>query len=493
MNHINNTRSFVISLAIILAGCASEENKTNIEPQNDDKSQNSDSITISGAAFEWEHENMKDCAAQKGTYGLSFNLDSLFDNPNYDMVIDTFQYEDLRVLRSIPYAKHGHWFKEGDLFEKFNGISSYLETIKPIAQKYAEAKRSGKQSEYWSLWQSDYPKTYSMIELNEKEINFIKRVDLEIEKRNQNRYVNNKGLKLLNVDLSENLNYLQLSDTSAYLLLGNNNFCISETRAEQMFNPYEYYHGLPHYITTDLYLSAYNAYLAWLIQYVEENEILPQLRVFTNTMLEQSLKELETCTDNEIRPLVEHSVVYYAIANTLFNEIPKAKNNNEEDYTSESNEKIKLPENLREIYNKELKYIYAETDVDISKFLGVQMLYSLFKPRGFYTRNDDTKMYFRGMMWLQNAKYRMKNLNTPLYLALQYNRSNPSLKSKMEKMNNLLTYLIGDIDNCSIMDLSKRLNSDFGIKSDADIKDQYKQSLVKDYLIKENKKMQQNI
>lgn len=506
MNYKTISKGLLFLLGLSLASCASDGGKTadgSTSNGNDEsalasseKTEESetikliDSTLIKSAAFDWDHDALKDYAAQNGTCGLSFNLDSLFKHINYDSIIgslhfDSLYYEDLRVLRSIPYAQHGQWFKEGDLFEKFNSIGSYLDIIKPIAKKLADDQReeTPRRSEYWILWEKDYPKTYDLIKLNEKESAFVKRVDEEIEKRKQKRYVKNNGLYLLNVDLAENLNYIDLSNTSAYSLLSRDNFCISETQAEQMYNPYEFYHNMPHYITTDLYLSAYNAYLAWLILHVEETKILPDVRNFVSAMFKQSLKELETCTDENIRPVVEHVVVYYAIANRLFNTLPRSEND-----SSASVDKTILPAKLMKIYNNEMSEIDQEKDINFSGFLNEQMLYSLFKPRGFYTRNADTKMYFRGMMWLQYAKYRMNNLEIPLYMALQYNRADPSLKKNMDQLNNLLTYLIGDIDNCSIMDLAKRLSSDFGIKSNADIKNKSKLALVKDYLKAENKR-----
>ena len=35
--------------------------------------------------------------------------------------------------------------------------------------------------------------------------------------------------------------------------------------------------------------------------------------------------------------------------------------------------------------------------------------YSLFKPRGNYTRNEVLKHYFRAMMWLQTAPFHADN------------------------------------------------------------------------------------
>ena len=124
MKYTDISRGILFSLAISLTGCFSEGEKekpaeeTSTESENNEESTDEqiiieevkpiDSTVIKGAAFEWNHEFLKDCTAKAGTLGLSFNVDSMYDNINYDMAIEDFQYEELRLLRSIPYAKHGH-------------------------------------------------------------------------------------------------------------------------------------------------------------------------------------------------------------------------------------------------------------------------------------------------------------------------------------------------------------------------------------------------
>ncbi|MCQ2229235.1 MAG: DUF3160 domain-containing protein [Bacteroidales bacterium] len=478
MKYTKITTGFLLSLSLSLAGCSCSGNdKSNSSTdgnQSDNEESGSNNGYFSGAAYEWSFDKItKDCAAPKGTFGLSFNLDSLYSNISYDIAIDHYSYEELRVLRSIPYAKHGHWFKEADLYEKFNGINEYIETTKPIIKQYAIDERNNQKSDYWKLWESNYPQTYKTVNLNDEEISFVKRVDAEIEKRLKNRYIERDGLMLLNIDLAENINYLCRPSQAAINMLRDNSFCISETGAEQMYNPYEYYHKLPHYITTDLFLSAYNAYLAWMIQTVEEENIYPLICNFTNMMYDQSVNELNSCTDESIMKLAQHAVVYYAIACRLATGIDKV-----------------LPDDLQDIYNEEIGKIESFSD-DKSELFGLFMSYSTFKPRGFYTRNTNTQNYFKVMMWLQSAKYRINtddNIVYPLFLSLQYERASYSLKAEINKVNNLLTYLIGENDNCSMIDISEKLAADFDITNDSDLKDSDKLASVRDYLQNENER-----
>ena len=71
----------------------------------------------------------KQLAKNEGTpdhYGLSFDFDKFYCNPNYDIALDSFSFEELRLLRSIPYARNGHWFKEDEICEKLLTIKQYI-------------------------------------------------------------------------------------------------------------------------------------------------------------------------------------------------------------------------------------------------------------------------------------------------------------------------------------------------------------------------------
>ncbi len=66
---------------------------------------------------------------------------------------------------------------------------------------------------------------------------------------------------------------------------------------------------------------------------------------------------------------------------------------------------------MKSSYKEEIAKALAARD-NVSDFLEynpVLFPYSLFKPRGHYTRNEELKRYFRAMMWLQSAPFCLDN------------------------------------------------------------------------------------
>ena len=174
--------------------------------------------------------------APRVNYGLSFDLDKFYCNPNYDIALDSFSFEELRLLRSIPYARNGHWFKEGEICEKLLTIKQYIQDLKPIAKQYAKEEFEKNLSEYWKLWDEDYPKTYSFISLNDEEQAFVARIDERIAELNKLRYVDVDGVILPNSQLLYNKSYVDIADDKFWDNLQTQNFTISDDQYSQLFN-----------------------------------------------------------------------------------------------------------------------------------------------------------------------------------------------------------------------------------------------------------------
>jgi len=92
------------------------------------------------------------------------------------------------------------------------------------------------------------------------------------------------------------------------------------------------------------------------------------------------------------------------------------------------------------------------TSAFMQDYREVQFAYSLFRPRGHYTRNENLQRFFRGMMWLQSVPFGMDHLDEVkeaivMAYALQENQV---ASNNYEKMNQLIRFLMGEPDNISI-------------------------------------------
>lgn len=409
-------------------------------------------------------------------YGLSFDFSQFYENPNYNIDLSEFSYEELRILRSMPYAHHGHWFKEGEICEKFQAIRKYRLDMMPVARAYAKEVIEKSESDYWKLWHTNYNKTYSLIELSEEEKAFVKRVDAKIAELEKVKNFAPEGLVINNPNLLINRSYIEDLSDELYEHLRNDNFAITDIQYDQMFNPYEKsdYDNLPNYITTDLYLHTYHMYFSWVLKRLETKHFLPAIESLCNNLYKQSLQEIAEAKSVKDKELATFAATYYAIGMHLC-----------------SNKQVEnLPAELKDNYTTEIRNITALSD-NPSEFLDVLpdniFPYSLFKPRGHYTRSEKAKNYFKAMMWLQSAWFCMddnKGLQRALFLALQYNNSDETTKKLCRSVYDPLEFLMGVPDNIPVVELAGILDTELRINSLEDLNDQQKLNYARNVILK---------
>jgi hypothetical protein len=79
--------------------------------------------------------------------------------------------------------------------------------------------------------------------------------------------------------------------------------------------------------------------------------------------------------------------------------------------------------------------------------------YSLYRPRGHYTRSENLKRYFRGMMWLQTANFGLRNKAEVQAAVMQTYafKYDDQLVIIYKTLDELITFLMGKPDNLTIM------------------------------------------
>ena len=100
-----------------------------------------------------------------------------------------------------------------------------------------------------------------------------------------------------------------------------------------------------------------------------------------------------------------------------------------------------------------VKILKAEDDY--APFLGYTSViypYSLYRPRGHYTRSETLKRYFRAMMWIQDAPYGTDNPKQMQRAALMASviANDDVLKKCYQRLTEPLTFLMGPPDNVSV-------------------------------------------
>lgn len=354
---------------------------------------------------------------------------------DYKQDISHLSYEELRILRSYPYALHGYWFMEADLNSFFiNKTDWYFKLCDTLYYEYEYAVNS-----------RPYADTYDKVKLTPTEKAFIERIDRRMEELATQKYVTVDGYKLLNPSLCINLFQIYRPEPKFMEMLSLYNFVIAPTDYEQLFNVYESndYHQMPNFITTDLYLQAFHMYFSYVLKSLEKNHFTPTLRRVLHALYTESLN---LSRQKAIQDEAEYTATFFAIAYQLL-----------------TGSHLPVPHAYQEAYKDELRHIAACEDGS-SAFLGYTDIifpYSLFKPRGHYNRDESTQRYFCTMMWLQSAAFcreKTEALWRTIIMAAAFNRMADNTRKACLGMYDALTFLMGEPDNASIIEIADFLD-----------------------------------
>ena len=253
----------------------------------------------------------------------------------------------------------------------------------------------------------------------------------------------------MNISNIVNPTLLKDPDQRLWDYLGRNGFAIVPAQHQQLFHVYEQndYHEFPAFVTTDLFLQLYHLYFDCMLREVEQKELIPLLKEFCAEGEKTFIKRLQWEKENEEGRLyntlgaTEWLVTYFKVANALLKDQAPI---DDADALAEY-KRVMKSENVTSEY---LDY----TDVPFE--------YSLFRPRGHYTRNDNLKCYFRTMMWLQTVPFRTDvpfDMLKANILAVEVcdDYEHPRLHTLYKTLTEPMNYLMGQPDDVSIEQVNK--------------------------------------
>ena len=343
--------------------------------------------------------------------------------------ISRLSYEELRILRSYPYALHGYWFIEGDLNHFFCRKTDWYYDL--CANTLYESYEKN----------TPYADTYDKVKLLPEEKAFVEKVDRRMAELARHRYVTRKDCKLLSPLICVNFSQIEHPDGKLLALLDRCNFAIAPTDYEQLFNVYEAndYQQMPGFITTDVYLQAFHMYFSYVLKSLERNHFTPALQDVVQALHAECAK-LEQ--QEAVKAEAGYAATYFAIAHRLL-----------------TGRDLPVPAAFQPAYRAELQRLAALEDApsDFLKTGDIYFPYSLFKPRGHYTRDEASRHYFQCMMWLQTASFCRETpeaLWRTAVMAAALNRIPAGTRQKCLKLDQALTFLMGEPDNASILEMA---------------------------------------
>ncbi len=356
------------------------------------------------------------------------NLENMLKRIDTNMDISNLSLSELRVLRNAFAARQGYIFTTAELRSVFNGTSWYDSLM---------MERWGKEEETGQAIPLKYTKAESA---------FIKRIqDREKELLAQNFKA--AGGRIVNTDNIINPYQLENIDPRLDEALGRFGFAIVPQTQDQLFHVYERndYHNFPSFVTTDLYMQAFHFYFDCMTREVEEHALYPAMVELSQEMYKEMCRIAGTTRNNVLKQAAERNAAFYAIALSVLANKPLQA----------------VSDEFKVMAQQEVAYINEAKD-RTSEFLDYtehMYPYSLYKPRGHYTRSETLQRYFRGMMWLQSAPFKL-NVNDHLGAAALMATAladNPRLLELYERVNQPITFLFGAPDNITMLQLHQEM------------------------------------
>ena len=364
------------------------------------------------------------------------NVEKLKGKIDTQMDLSKLNLAELRAIRNAFAARQGYPFKDATLRALYNTTTWYNDALWDVSEK--EETTGKKFSPRYTKEQLAFTERIRARETELRKLNF--------------KPVN--GKKVVNMDNLINPFQLKEFDSKLYNMLGRNGFAIVPAEHNQLFHVYEKndYADFPSFITTDLYLQLFHLYFDCVLRDVEEKHLDSLMIVFSSQM-EAEMKTLTSSQDAEIKAAAEFGQAWFAVASWLFSH----------DKAPASAAKLSVPEAYKKMVMEEItKAFDAENGYsDMLEYFPPEEMfgYSLFRPRGHYTRSKVCSRYFRGMMWLQTAHFGTNKPSKMKQIALIANVFNqqPKLRAIYNKVSEPITYLMGTPDNVTLIQVANQI------------------------------------
>ncbi|MEN9444232.1 MAG: hypothetical protein RIS47_1122 [Bacteroidota bacterium] len=368
-----------------------------------------------------------------GSIITSALLESFRDTIDMKMDIEKLSLSDSRIIRSAFLARKGYCFMEADLRGIFSTTTWY--------DSIMEAR-------FWA--EEETPAKIGKITHLAAERQFIDKLivhENELKKRNFIEADDSKRANTANI-----VNFFQYTKVNPKLteMLAKFGFAIIPSDQIQLFHIYEQndYQQIPNFVTTDMFMQLFHMYFSYVLKTLEADQFTPALGQLCEQMMAQMTKLSQQTTDDKLREIADYNQTFYAIA-----------------YHTLTQKEVVLKPEQQKLYAQEIEHIEKAED-NFSTFLQytkVEFPYSLFKPRGHYTRTEAQKRYFRAMMWLQTAAFcltddaQFKRAIVSASVLAESEKNQTPLIALYKAILEPTNFLIGQADNVSILQLAQAM------------------------------------
>ncbi len=274
----------------------------------------------------------------------------------------------------------------------------------------------------------------------------------------------------------ENFNRFEFSPQARELLI-NNGFVVVPFWGEEFFAMYEpnRYDGVPNFITTDAMLHNYHLFFNHLLESMEKDHMIPEIKNLNKAMMNETLQQYESLKGSTWENAARRNLAFFTVGSLLMDP------------------QFQVPEAVQQEVSRELDLIKEHQQTAVSPVMSIGQSepdvledlkedYTQYIPRGHYTKSEELQNYFQTMMWYGRLTFRLKNedeTRSAALITLALNQGG-NLQN-WEKIYEPTCFFVGKSDDLGYYQYNQLLNqvydSEIKIKDLADSEDKWKDFL----------------
>lgn len=404
--------SFTAVLFIILSACGSEPTTSTTSPTTDvavapespqpqtDPKGEMFMGSGPGYAFQQSQEYIEFWGEAKAVPTLDLNQD-----------LTQMPLAEIRLLRQTVMARKGYLFEDEQVRSHFLGTNWY---------------------QPW--WKNNFQPVYDA-----EEKAFIEKA-LKVESQLQKGKFPEKG-GVIRPDRIANLVHFSKDVTpDIEPILAQQAVAIRPAQHEQLFHLYDRnnYESVPTFVTTDLYLQLLHIYFSRILQELETEKFSPVVENLCLRLYQENAADIANIEDATWKAAAEYNQMFYGMAYELL-----------------TGKRLSIPASMQEAYETELGKIQAASGQGSQLLKSEFFDFSLFKPRGHYTRTPALTAYFKAMMWLQTPPFYRENavaFDAAMVTATHFLES-PDIFKLYQTLSEPVAFLVGAPNRYSLQHL----------------------------------------
>lgn len=360
---------------------------------------------------------------------------SVIEELDTEQDITQLTLQELYILRSSVYARHGMLFEESELRSYWRDHTVWYDTL-----SRSRTLENGNQ-----IYQPDLP---------EAEQSFVERIDKQMAFLQSSNYIANGKDTVSNILNIINLyQYAGIIDQSFLDELALNNYVLVPDSVQQLFQIYQYNDSLqlPGFVTTDVFLQLTHIYYAYMLRKAEEEFLAPMLADLCFSLYQSSMAQAKKEKAEEMQNLAYYNAAFYAVPYTLI-----------------TGKHLKINGIYQMQMEEELAYI-DQQEAHLPSLLEVKTMfpYEAFQPYGHYTRTSMLRRYYKALRWLQLAPYctdQKTQLKQATFTAVLLNTEKDEAKRPLitgyRNFFELVSFLKGQPAYYSLLDLATYLQKE---------------------------------